>query len=245
MQDARPLSALFAIAVTFIAFDSRLAAEELNAIEVPGDRAFTESITAGPDGTLYLSSLASGGIARIKPGASKAEGRVAPGAFDSRSTFGVFADAKSNTLWVCSNDVSGRGVTGPGSAIGSHLKGFDLATGEGKISAQLPKTNLCNDMTVASDGTVYVTNSLAPQILQLKPGGKTLEVWVEDKRFQPPSGAGLDGIAIGGDSNIYVNTFNGGEFFRVEVKDGKPGAVTKLPDGRGQRLARSRHRGWR
>jgi hypothetical protein len=89
--------------------DSRLAAEELNAIEVPGDRAFTESITAGPDGTLYLSSLASGGIARIKPGASKAEGRVAPGAFDSRSTFGVFADAKSNTLWVCSNDVSGRG----------------------------------------------------------------------------------------------------------------------------------------
>jgi streptogramin lyase len=91
MQDARPLSALFAIAVTFIAFDSRLAAEELNAIEVPGDRAFTESITAGPDGTLYLSSLASGGIARIKPGASKAEEWIAPGAFDSRSTFGVFA----------------------------------------------------------------------------------------------------------------------------------------------------------
>jgi sugar lactone lactonase YvrE len=81
------------------------------------------------------------------------------------------------------------------------------------------KTNLCNDMTVASDGTVYVTNSLTPQILQLKPGGKALEVWVEDKRFQPPSGAGLDGIAIGGDSNIYVNTFNSGEFFRVEVKD--------------------------
>jgi hypothetical protein len=81
-----------------------------------------------------------------------------------------------------------------------------LTTGEGKISAQLPgKTNLCNDMTVASDGTVYVTNSLTPQILQLKPGGKALEVWVEDKRFQPPSGAGLDGIAIGGDSNIYVN----------------------------------------
>ena len=147
------------------------------------------------------------------------------------------SDAKSNALLVCSNDVSGLGVTGPGSAIGSHLKGFDLATGECKISAQLPgKTNLCNDMTVASDGTVYVTNSLTPQILQLKPGGKALEVWVEDKRFQPPSGAGLDGIAIGGDSNIYVNTFNGGEFFRVEVKDGKPGAVTKLETSRPLKL---------
>jgi streptogramin lyase len=168
MQKARWLSALLAIAVTFIALDRQLAAEELKAIEVPGDRAFTESVTAGPDGTMYLSSPASGGIARIKPGASKAEAWIAPGAFGSRSTFGVFADAKSNTLWVCSNDVSSRGVAGPGSATGSHLKGFDLATGDGKISAQFPgKTNLCNDMTVASDGTVYVTNSLAPQILQL------------------------------------------------------------------------------
>lgn len=237
MRKARWPGALLAITVTFTAFDCQLAAEELKAIEVPGDRAFPESITAGPDGTLYLSSPASGGIARIKPGASKAEEWIAPGAFESRSTFGVFADPKSNTLWVCSNDVSSLGVDGPGSAAGSHLKGFDLTTGEGKISAQLPgKTNLCNDMTVASDGTVYVTNSFTPQILQLKPGKKTLEVWVEDKQFQPPSGPGLDGIAIGGDGDIYVNTFNGGGFFRVEVKGGMPGAVTKLETSRPLKL---------
>ena len=173
MQNIRPISALLAIALASVAFDRCLAAEGLQAIEIPGDQAFMESITAGPDGTLYVSSLASGGIARIKPGASKAEEWIAPAAFGSRSTFGVFADAKSNTLWVCSNDMSGLGVDGPGHAIGSHLKGFDLSTGDGKISAQFPgKTNLCNDMTVASDGTVYVTNSLAPQILQLKPGGE-------------------------------------------------------------------------
>ena len=237
MQNIRPISALLAIALAFVAFDRCLAAEGLQAIEIPGDRAFMESITAGPDGILYVSSLASGGIARIKPGASKAEEWIAPAAFGSRSTFGVFADAKSNTLWVCSNDMSGLGVDGPGHAIGSHLKGFDLSTGDGKISAQFPgKMNLCNDMTVASDGPVYVTNSLAPQILQLKPGGKTLEVWVENKQFQPPSGIGLDGIAIGSDGDIYVNTFNGGDFFRVEVKDGKPGAVTKLETSRPLKL---------
>jgi streptogramin lyase len=221
MQNARSIRALLAIAVAFVAFDRCPAAEVLQAIEVPGDRAFMESITAGPDGTLYVSSLASGGIARIKPGASKAERWIAPAAFETRSTFGVFADAKSNTLWVCSNDMSGQGVEGPGHAIGSHLKGFDLSTGDGKISAQLPgKTNLCNDMTVASDGTVYVTNSLTPQILQWK----------------PPSGIGLDGIAIGGDGNIYVNTFTAGDFFRVEVKDGNPGAVTKLETSRPLKL---------
>jgi len=113
--------------------------------------------------------------------------------------------------------------------------GFDLATGDGKISAQFPgKANICNDMTVASDGTVYVTNSLTPQILQLKPGRKALEVWLEDRPFQPPRGAGLDGIAIGGDGNIYVNTFNGGGFFRVEVK-----AVCQAPSRSLKRRARS------
>src|SRR5580704_16918878 len=112
MQNIRPISALLAIALAFVVFDRCLAAEGLQAIEIPGDRAFMESITAGPDGILYVSSLASGGIARIKPGASKAEEWIAPAAFGSRSTFGVFADAKSNTLWVCSNDMSGLGVDG-------------------------------------------------------------------------------------------------------------------------------------
>jgi sugar lactone lactonase YvrE len=239
LQNLRLIGASLAIAAAFVAFDfdGCPAAEALRPIEVPGDRAFMESITAGPDGTLYVSSVASGGIARIKPGATKAEGWIAPAAFGSRSTFGVFADAKSNTLWVCSNDASGRGVPGPGSANGSHLKGFDLSTGDGKISVPLPgESNLCNDMTVANDGTVYVTNSLKPQILQLKPGAKALEVWVENKQFQPPSGIGLDGIAIGGDGNIYVNTFSAGEFFRIEAKDGKPGAVTKLETSRPLKL---------
>jgi sugar lactone lactonase YvrE len=239
MHNLRLMSASLAMAAAFVAFDFDrcLAAEALRPIEVPGDRAFMESITAGPDGTLYVSSVASGGIARIKPGATTAEGWIAPAAFGSRSTFGVFADAKSNTLWVCSNDASGRGVPGPGAANGSHLKGFDLSTGDGKISVPLPgESNLCNDMTVASDGTVYVTNSLKPQILRLKPGAKALEVRVENKQFQPPSGIGLDGIAIGGDGNIYVNTFTVGEFFRIEVKDGKPGAVTKLETSRPLKL---------
>ena len=161
--------------------------DDLKPIEVPGDKAFTESISAGPDGTLYISSLASGGIARIKPGAAKAEPWIAPGAFETRSTFGVFADAKSNALWVCSNDASGIGVPGPSSVPGSYLKAFDLATGEGKLSFALAgKANLCNDMTVGEDGAVYVTNSLTPQILKLNPGAKELEVFVEDKQFQPP-----------------------------------------------------------
>ena len=87
------------------------------------------------------------------------------------------------------------------------------------MSAALPgQATLCNDMVVGADGSLFVTNSLAPQILRLKPGSTQLEVWLENPASeQPPQGApGLDGIAFGGDGNLYVNTFANGDFFRVQ-----------------------------
>jgi streptogramin lyase len=73
------------VSIWIIAYPA--SAESFNSLTVPGERAFPESISAASDGTLYVSSLASGGIARIKPGASTAESWIKPGAFDSRSTF--------------------------------------------------------------------------------------------------------------------------------------------------------------
>ena len=209
-------------------------ADDANRIELSDSRAFPESITASSEGTLYVSSLASGGVTRISRGATKGEPWIKPGTFDTRSTLGVFVDNASPMLWVCSNDLSALGVLGPSSVSGSYLKGFDLRTGEGKISATLPgERSLCNDITVSQDGSVFVTNTFAPQILRLKPGSNQLEVWLEDQQFAVPSpGAGLDGIAVGGDGHLYVNTFTKGELFRVEVRSGAPGKVTKLQTSR-------------
>jgi len=126
------------------------------------------------------------------------------------------------------------GVNAPGSAKGSALKGFDLATGEGKISATLPGTRtLCNDIAAGPDKSVYVTNSFAPQILRLRPGGKELEVWADDPSFEPPKqGAGLDGLAFGSDGNLYVDTFTHGGLYRVDVTNGTACKVTKLQTSR-------------
>ncbi|SFV33268.1 hypothetical protein [Hyphomicrobium facile] len=231
MKLSRGLAAFACIGVLIVA--THAIADDLKPIEIPGDQAYPESMSAASDGTIYISSLASGGVARVKPGASKAEMWIKPGAFDTRSTFGVLVDEPSKTLWVCSNDFSNLGVPGPSKVPGGHLKGFDLATGEGKLSAAFPgKATVCNDMVVAADGTLYVTNTAAPQILRLKPGAKELEVWVENDLLVPKNGAGLDGIALGSDGNLYVNTYGGGEFFRIDVKDGVPGAVTKLATSR-------------
>ena len=202
-------------------------------IPLPGDAAYPESITSTADGTLYVSSFASGGVLRVRPG-DEAEIWIKPGAFETRSTFGVLADEKSGILWVCSNDLSALGVKGPSEVKGAALKGFDLTTGEGRISAPFPVSPaICNDITIGPDGAAYVTNTLGPQILRLKPGSGTLEVWKSDPLFAPEGKeAGLDGIAFGKDGHLYVNTYTKAELFRIAVTDGVAGAVTPLTPSR-------------
>ena len=157
------------------ALSSPTIADDASEIKLPGDRAYPESIAAAPDGTLYVSSPAVGGVWRIKPQSGTVEQWVKPGSFGTRSTLGVLVDTKANLLWVCSNDFSSAGVPGPSSEPGSFVKGFDLASGEGKVSAKLPgNATLCNDMVVGPDGSLFVTNSLAPQILKLSPGSDQL-----------------------------------------------------------------------
>jgi streptogramin lyase len=204
-------------------------------VELPGPRVFPESITSAHDGTVYVGSLGAGGVFRIEPHAGKADLWISPGAFGSASIFGVLADEKSRTLWVCTNDLSALGINIPGKKSGSFLKGYDLRSGEGKVSAKLPgEHTTCNDIAVGPDGAAYVTNTAAPQILRLPAGGKGLEVWADDPLLAPPAngGPGLDGIAFGADGNLYVNTYWSGELFRVDVKDGKAGKVTKLRPSR-------------
>jgi sugar lactone lactonase YvrE len=197
------------------------------------DKSFPESVTSTKDGTLYAGSFNEGGVVKIAPG-GKAEPFVKPGANGSRSTLGVLADENSGTLYVCSNDLGGLGVKGPSDAKGSVLKTFDLKTGADKGSFTLAETtSFCNDIVVGSDGTAYITDSLAPNIYSLKSGGTKLEVWATDPAFAPAKdGVGLDGIAIGADGNIYLTIYIPAKLLRVAVKDGKPGAVTELKPSR-------------
>lgn len=206
-----------------------------SSIDLPGDRVFPENITSSKDGTIYVGSLGMGGVIRIKPRSTKAEVWIKPGTLGLRSTFGLLADDKSGTLWVCSNDLSGLGVPGGSSESGSYLKGYDLNTGAGKVSVKLPgDKTLCNDITVGPDRATYVTNTMAPQILRLPSGGKEFEVWSSDTMLAPPGGggAGLDGLSFLDDGSLIVDTYTPGELFRVDVKDGKAGKVTKLTPSR-------------
>ena len=193
-------------------------------IELPKSEPFPESVTSASDGTLFASSITNGGVTRVAPG-SPPEVFIKPGEFGTRSTFGVNVDEKTGTLWVCSNDATAIGLKGPSSVPGAYLKGFDLKTGRGKASYRFPGDQaICNDIAFGADGSIYVTNTAAPEILRLKPDAQALEVWVKNDALK----GGLDGIAFGEDGNLYVNTYISGELFRIGVKNGEAGSVTKL-----------------
>jgi sugar lactone lactonase YvrE len=197
-------------------------------INIPGNHVFPESITSTSDGTIYISSLGDGMIFKVPPGGATAEPFVAPGP-NLMSVIGVLADEKSGTLWACSSDLTGAGVTTPGGSGPPALKAFDLKSGAPKGSITFPGgTGFCNDIAIGRDGAAYVTDTINPRILRLKPGAKEFEVWIENPVFGT-KGYNLDGIAFGGDGHLYVNTYEGGKLFRVAVKsDGNAGEVTEI-----------------
>jgi hypothetical protein len=230
-----------AVAVLSSALSTLATIAQAQSISIPGLRAFPESLTSTIDGTLFIGRLGDGGIVRANSRTGEVSALVVPGASGSRSITGVFADEASNTLWACSNDLSALGGTSIGGDHGSALKGFDLRTGASKRSVPLPGPQaFCNDIAIDARGAVYVTDSAAPNVLRLPSDGTTFEVFASDPQFLPPKpgSAGLDGIAFGGDGNLYVTTYAAGGFFRITIDRGRASRVTKLqgthltlPDG--------------
>lgn len=192
-------------------------------IELPGSAAYPESISAASDGTLYVGSAGTGGVMKVAPGSLKAEPWIAPAAFGSRSILGVFVDERRGLLWVCSDDLTSSKIASPGSGP-TALKGFALQTGAGRVSVALPGTDpFCNDIAIAPDGAVYVSESTNGRVLKLSPDLKQFAVWAADKQLLD-----IDGIAFGADGNFYANTYAGNGFFRIAVQDGAAGAIVKL-----------------
>ena len=192
-------------------------------IELSGKQVYPESLSATADGTLYIGSAGAGGVLRVAPGSMTAEPWVAPAAFGSRSVLGVFVDEHRGLLWVCSDDLASAKIDSPGSGPTS-LKGFDLQSGAGRVSVDLPGSDpFCNDIALAADGAVYVSESTNGRVLRLSPDMKSLDVWAADKQLLD-----IDGIAFGADGNLYANTYGGNGFFRIEVKDATAAKIVKL-----------------
>jgi hypothetical protein len=195
------------------------AAQPVTEITLPGTRLFTESITSTKDGTLIVGSLGKANVSRIPYGTTTVTEWIKPGTQGLNAVYGVYADEKFKTLWVCSNHYDDG--TGDPPAV----KTFDLKTGAPKGSYTLPgDVTFCNDIAVAGAGTAYITDTRQGSLVMLKPGAKELEVAAKD-----PLLAGADGLAFGEKTVLYVNSVTMGKLLRVDLRpDGKSKSVVEL-----------------
>jgi sugar lactone lactonase YvrE len=109
------------------------------------------------------------------------------------------------------------------------MKAFNLKDASLKASYAFPGNGICNDIAVAKDGTVYVTDTTGARVLRLKKGATALDVWAADAMLL----AAADGIALLADGSVYVNSVGQGTLLRIPVKaDGSAGAIVKLETSR-------------
>jgi len=182
-----------------------------------------ENLTSSRDGTVYFGSMAKGTIYRAAPGASQAEPWILAATAGLTRVLGVLADDATNTLWVCQNPT--RGPDGAPGAGQTALRAFDLKSGAAKGTYPLPPNGgVCNDIAVAADGGVYVSESFRGRVHRLKPGAIQLEVWAASEQMNV-----IDGLAFLGDGSLYVNDFATGKLLRIPVNaDGSAGALVAI-----------------
>ena len=238
VRRSRPLlAALLSFALGAVV---HAATKPLPDVVIDDTNVYPESMSASRDGTLYIGSM-KGVIFRAPPGSPKAEPWVRPTPQNGLlSLLGVLADDRSGTLWICSSPTPLRNPPAVGTAA---LMAFDLKTGSQKGSYPFPApASVCNDITIAHDGTAYVSDTPNGRILKLARGAKSLDIFAQDERLK-----GIDGLVLSGDGVLYVNIVTRGLLLRVDRKrDGSVGEITQLttsaplgaPDG--FRLIRNR-----
>lgn len=206
------LGAAMAIAAT------AAAAAAVREVTPRDPRANPESLAMAPDGSLLLGSLSAPVIYRAKPGAAIAEVFIDLRSGGSAFVLGLLADPAARTLWVCEVMTMDRStpILRPTSA----LRAFDLQSGAEKARHVLPDANnLCNDMAVAPDRSLYIADTVNSRILRLGEGAARFETVL-----QHPALFGVDGIAFL-DGTLYVDTVWSNNLYRIPLDaSGKAGA---------------------
>lgn len=191
-------------------------------VTIDDSNVYPESISSTANGTLFSGSV-KGIIYRATPGSPRAAAWIRPdGQNGLLSVFGVLADERSGTLWVCSTPSALRS---PPSAGTSSLVAFDLKSGKLKGAYPLPApASVCNDIAIDRAGAAFASDTQNGRILKLARGAKALEVFADDARLK-----GIDGLVFDTDDTLYVNIVTKGLLLRVDRKqDGSAGAITQL-----------------
>jgi hypothetical protein len=193
-------------------------------VTIDDTQVFPESITVLTDGAVIFGSARKPFIYRSAPGASRAERWIEVKGAGEVSTSGVLADPPTHTLWVCVMEQTEAPAAGPPAGHTS-LRAYDLGSGQPKGSYPLPDArNLCNDIAIGPDHSVYASDSFNARIMRLAPGAHALSTWLEDKKLLD----NVNGLTFLG-ADFYANTTFTNHIYRIAIRpDGSAGALTDL-----------------
>ena len=113
---------------------------------------------------------------------------------------------------------------------------FDLATGEPMGSVEVEGANLLNGIGVAPDGTVYASNTRAPErIYKITPSGQT-SIFAEGAPLAAPNGVVVDNqgniVVVNVGDNAVITFSPSGEVIKTEhaAEGGNDGVVIMADD---------------
>ncbi len=195
------------------------AAAAAGTLFVAAPNLFPENLTYLKEPKLfYVGSLRYGRVSSVDE-----NGKLATLCDDPRliSTFGLFADEARGLVYACNADI-GLSVRSQPAKIG---RVCGLATIDARSGALVryvdiigaePGGHLPNDGAIASDGSIYVTDTLSPVVHRVSKAGRA-KIFVRNAAFGATSpAAGLDGIAIASSGTIVVNHISSGKLFRID-----------------------------
>lgn len=164
---------------------------------------------------------------RLKDGTLK---QLTPEGDELYGVFGLAIDEASGTLWAATSAVpamSGFTADQDGTAA---LAEIDLESGAIRRTIPIARrggdqqSHVLGDLALGSDGTVYVTDSGAPILWRLSPGGRALEVAVESHEF-----LSLQGIVVVSSDLLVVSDHANG-LLRVDLAKRAAQRLESPPD---------------
>ncbi|MBC8152004.1 MAG: SMP-30/gluconolactonase/LRE family protein [Bacteroidetes bacterium] len=188
-----------------------------------------------PEGIAYSAQLDKFLVTSIplgKIGTVDTDGRYADLLTAPELIAGIGMKVANNRVFVCNSDAGSSTKSTPaGKFQTAELLVFNLNTRQLErrtdLDALLPaaEPNFANDVTLAPDGTAYVTDSSSPVIYKVAPDG-TASILVRDNvRFSSPT-FGLNGIAYHPDGYLIVANTGQGTFYKVDLQRGN--AITEI-----------------
>jgi sugar lactone lactonase YvrE len=191
-----------------------------------GDSLFPEGIAwSDAERAFFVGSLTEGSIVRVDPDGTQTT------VFQPDSgvwmTLGMKVDEARGELLVCA--VEDYGTESPQSV----LQRFAVA--DGSLLEQLPLAPgaVCNDVAVAGDGRVWITEREGPRLWTVAPGGTAAEVFAEGALLEPEI-IGCNGVVVVDENTVLVGKYAPGRLLRFDPSDpGSLAEVTLTGDGLG------------